>query len=94
MIFMRKITDFPISRCQFIFNDYSTRERYTENKVMFQSDRIPGSYHRQELARTNQLLVLRSFEVLTIITNRNELRGFEGELIVVSCIILESVRIK
>jgi len=43
--------------------------------------------------RTNQLLVLGSVEVLTTITNRDELRGLEGELIVVSCIILERVSI-
>jgi hypothetical protein len=43
--------------------------------------------------RTNQLLVLRSVEVLTT-TNRDELRGLEGELIVVSSIILERVSIK
>jgi hypothetical protein len=43
--------------------------------------------------RTNQLLVLGNVEVLTTITNRDELRSLEGELIVVSCIILERVSI-
>jgi hypothetical protein len=43
---------------------------------------------------TNQLLVLGSVEVLTTITNTDELRSLEGELIVVSCTILERVGVK
>jgi hypothetical protein len=44
--------------------------------------------------RTNQLLLLGSVEVLTTITNRDELRDLEGELIVVPCIISERVSVK
>jgi hypothetical protein len=44
--------------------------------------------------RTNQLLLLGSVEVLQTITNTDELRDLEGELIVASCIILERVSIK
>jgi len=44
--------------------------------------------------RKNQLLLLGSVEVLTTVTNRDELRDLEGELIVVSCIILERVSVK